>query len=89
MKKQNFIILLFLIITVGCIDPGQYSSQKSWAEQTLNTLTLREKIGQMMLYGMHMKFMNVEDPRWQELKSLLKRMVWVGSIYGQAMQELH
>ena len=72
MKKQNFIILLFLIITVGCTDPGQYSSQKSWAEQTLNTLTLREKIGQMMLYGMHMKFMNVEDPRWQELKKFIE-----------------
>ena len=63
MKKTfySFIYITILLILSGCAGPGQFAFQQSWAERTLQKLTLREKIGQMMLYGMHMKFMNNEN----------------------------
>ncbi|MAO86834.1 MAG: hypothetical protein CMF86_01840 [Candidatus Marinimicrobia bacterium] len=74
MKKTfySFIYITILLILSGCAGPGQFAFQQSWAERTLQKLTLREKIGQMMLYGMHMKFMNNENPVWQELKTIIE-----------------
>lgn len=73
MKKRLLLLFISIILFNACAGPAQLSFHQSWAERTLNKLTLREKIGQMMLYGMHMKFMNVEDPRWQELKAIIGR----------------
>lgn len=73
--KKTFKILLnisFLLFLAGCSGSGQSLVQSSWAEQTLNQLTLREKIAQMMVYHMNMRFLNEEDPKWKELKSLLE-----------------
>jgi len=46
-------------------------SNKSWAEKTLNKLTLREKIAQMMVISMNMRFMNYESSQWKEVQRSL------------------
>ncbi|PIZ69287.1 MAG: hypothetical protein COY19_02320, partial [Candidatus Marinimicrobia bacterium CG_4_10_14_0_2_um_filter_48_9] len=38
----------------------------SWAERTLDRLTLREKIAQMLVYHMNLQFMNTDSDKWQE-----------------------
>ncbi len=58
--------LLFSIIFLTCSGAGTISSlESSWAESTLKKLSLREKIAQMMVYRMNMKFMNYESDEWK------------------------
>ena len=47
------------------------SNDSSWVEDTLKKLSLREKIAQMMVYRMNMKFMNFDSEEWNEIESLL------------------
>ncbi|MCH7612035.1 MAG: serine hydrolase [Candidatus Marinimicrobia bacterium] len=72
MNKQFLSLFIFLILFIACAGPGQFSLQQSWAERTLNKLTLREKIAQMMVYHMNMHFLNEESPKWKEIVSLLE-----------------
>ncbi|MBT3216462.1 MAG: serine hydrolase [Candidatus Marinimicrobia bacterium] len=73
MKKTNSFILNVVLIFIlsGCTGPGGIMYRGTWAEQTIKKLTLREKIGQMMLVRMNMKFMNNENSKWKELKSII------------------
>lgn len=43
----------------------------NWAESTLKQLSLREKIGQMMVYRMNMRFKDVSSEKWKEINSLI------------------
>ena len=53
------------------LDPPEKVTQVSnWAEQTLQTLSLREKISQMLIYSMSLTFRNSENEQWQELLQL-------------------
>ena len=64
--------LLFSIIFLTCSGAGTISSlESSWAESTLKKLSLREKIAQMMVYRMNMKFMNYESDEWKEIEKLI------------------
>ncbi len=67
MVMRNFILCLALLFS-ACAGPGQFTSTKSWAEKTLKKLTLREKIAQMMVYSINMRFMNYESRQWQEIQ---------------------
>jgi len=79
-KIQNMVLLRrkieFILVTVflisACLPPGLIPAKHGWAERTLKRLTLREKIAQMMIYHMNMKFMNEENDKWQEIKSLIE-----------------
>lgn len=75
--EKKFLPFIWAFIAVilinGCSGPSAVLGQQSWAERTLASLTLREKIGQMMLYGMHMKFMNAEDARWKEITRVIQQ----------------
>ena len=94
MFKQKFILLLAVSLFISCAGPGEFMFQQSWAEGTLKKLTLREKIGQMMLYGMHLKFMNNEDARLQEIKKYIETdgvggiHLWSGDV-GMSMTLLN
>ena len=44
----------------------------SWAERSLKHLTLRQKIAQMLVYHMNMKYLNENSSGWQEVESLVK-----------------
>ena len=86
-KTSSLLLYLSLIfILAGCAGPGQSSFQQSWAERTLQELTLREKIAQMMVYHMNMRFLNEESPKWKEITSLLETdgiggiHIWFGDV---------
>ncbi len=88
MNKYFLIPLIIFLVTIftGCVGPRQISQQKSWAELTLKELSLREKIAQMMVYHMNMRFLNEESPRWKEIKLLLETdgiggiHIWFGDV---------
>ena len=62
------IIICLALLFSACAGPGQFKSKKSWAESTLKKLTLREKIAQMMVVSMNMRFMNYESVKWREIQ---------------------
>ena len=69
---KNF-ILLFFTIFLGCSGLGTVSSNNpDWALDTLKKLTLRQKIAQMMVFRMNMKFINFDSEEWKEIESLLR-----------------
>ena len=65
------IILCLALLFSACAGPGQFSSNKSWAEKTLKKLTLREKISQMMVVSVNMRFMNYESKQWQDIQKYI------------------
>ena len=63
-----FIILLSLII-LSCSGISTITKTDSaWVERTLKKLSLREKIAQMMVYRMNMKFINFDSEEWNEIE---------------------
>ena len=48
----------FVLALIGCTGPSQLELEQSWAEKTINNLTIREKIGQMMVLHMNMRFLD-------------------------------
>ncbi len=86
-KSSTFLfILYFALAIIGCTSPSQLKLEQSWAEKTLSTLTLREKIAQMMVFHMNMRFLNEESPKWKEITSLLETdgiggiHIWFGDV---------
>jgi len=77
MIGKSYLLGLILVglVVPSCTMPPSPSvpvDQRSWAEQTLSSLTLREKIAQMMIYHMNLRYMQEDDPQWQEIVNLLK-----------------
>jgi len=70
--KNKIIIIIVLLIVTSCAPPASIELEKSWAEQTLQGLTLREKISQMLIYSMHLDFRNNENKQWQEINQLVE-----------------
>ena len=70
-KNIIYSVILFLI-TYSCRPPASIEIEKSWAKQTLQELTLREKISQMLIYSMHLDFRNNENEQWQEINQLIE-----------------
>ncbi len=88
------IILCLAVLLSACAGPGQFTSKKSWAEKTLKKLTLREKIAQMMVVSMNMRFMNYESSQWKEIQKHLETdgigvlHIWFGDA-GSALTMLN
>ena len=51
-------ILLILVTSCATLPNGS----KNWSENTLKKLSLREKIGQMLIYRMNMRCVSTHDP---------------------------
>ena len=92
MKKINFnsktilpvVSYLLALILNGCA--GTIPKEPSWAETTLQTLSLREKIAQMMVSYMNMRFKDIPKAKWDEINSLITSD-GIGSVhlwYGDA-----
>ena len=45
---------------------------KNWSNDNLERLSLREKIAQMMIYSMNMKFEKVSEQKWKNVFKLIK-----------------
>jgi len=46
-------------------------SSKNWPKRVLKKLSLREKIAQMMIYRMHLKYESVTPEKWEEITRLV------------------
>ncbi len=66
------IIVGTIFILISCSPPPAMETEQSWAEQTLNELSLREKISQMLIYPMHLKFRNENSKQQKELIELVE-----------------
>jgi beta-N-acetylhexosaminidase len=70
--KNLFVLLLLIGITAQQPIFAQTSDAdkkgEQWVEETLKNLTLREKIGQMVMMRMSGEFQNVDDARFVELR---------------------
>ena len=88
------IIICLALLFSACAGPEQFTSKKSWAESTLKKLTLREKIAQMMVVSMNMRFMNYESAKWNEIQSYIESdgigvlHIWFGDA-GSALTMLN
>jgi len=86
-KSSTFLFILYFALAImGCTGPSQLKLEQSWAERTLDKLTIREKIAQMMVFHMNMRFLNEESPKWKEITSLLETdgiggiHIWFGDV---------
>ena len=68
-RSVHLSLLFFLFITLGCA--GLMRTSPNWAELTLNRLSLREKIAQMMIYRMNMSYKDIPIEKWEEIMSLI------------------
>ena len=63
---------LFILLTLtSCSTFPRTQDSTNWAEKTLTQLSLREKIGQMMVYRMNMRLKDVSSEKWKEINSLI------------------
>ena len=63
---------LFILLTLtSCSTSPITQDPSNWAEKTLTQLSLREKIGQMMVYRMNMRLKDVSSEKWKEINSLI------------------
>jgi beta-N-acetylhexosaminidase len=70
--KSIFFSVILILVIFSCSPPASIEIEQSWAEQTLNELTLREKISQMLIYSMHLDFRNDENKQWQEINKIVE-----------------
>ena len=70
-RKQLFLCLFlsFFVLVGGCASVPR--SSKNWPKRVLKKLSLREKIAQMMIYRMHLKYENVTPEKWEEITRLV------------------
>lgn len=71
MPKKIRTLIITSLVLAACTAPEQFITEKSWASRTLKKLTLREKIAQMMVYNMNMRFLNSDSRQWLEIQELL------------------
>ena len=49
------------------------SKKDNWSQETLNKLTLREKIAQMMIYRMNLRMKDISVEKWEKILELIDR----------------
>jgi len=62
---------LLTLILLACAIQIPDIESSAWARKTLNRLTLRQKIAQMMVYHMRLDFLSADSPRWQEIENII------------------
>ncbi|MBE77252.1 MAG: hypothetical protein CMG41_05890 [Candidatus Marinimicrobia bacterium] len=70
-RKKIFLglFLTFFLFVIGCTSTPK--SSNNWPEKVLRKLSLREKIAQMMIYRMHLKYENITSEKWEEITELI------------------
>ena len=70
-RKQLFLCLFlsFFVLVGGCASVPR--SSKNWPKRVLKKLSLREKIAQMMIYRMHLKYESIPPEKWEEITRLV------------------
>lgn len=79
-------VLAFILFISGCVSQAPEIEASPWARATLKKLTLREKIGQMMVYTMMLNYYDAESEKWKEIEKILETdgigslHVWGGDV---------
>ncbi len=70
-RKKIFLgfFLTFFLFVIGCTSTPR--SSNNWPEKVLRKLSLREKIAQMMIYRMHLKYENITSEKWEDITKLI------------------
>jgi beta-N-acetylhexosaminidase len=71
-KRQLAIVILFLCVGAGALagpTAGEAHTATRWVEKTLRSMTLDEKIGQMLMPGSPLgAFRNIDSPEFQNIR---------------------
>ena len=88
-KRTTYIFCsILLILATSCANLPNGS--KNWSKNTLKKLSLREKIGQMLIYRMNMRLKDISPSKWKEIVDLVNSD-GLGGIhlwYGEASSSL-
>ena len=82
--RLQTILFLFTLFLNGC--GKNYTKDASWAMETFGKLSLRQKIAQMLIYRMNIRFLSSSSKKWQEIQSLIETdgiggiHVWYGDV---------
>ena len=82
--RLHTILFLFTLFLNGC--GKNYTKDASWAMETFGKLSLRQKIAQMLIYRMNMRFLSSSSKKWQEIQSLIETdgiggiHIWYGDV---------
>ncbi len=68
---NSFLIMLVISLLVSCAGIRK-ETPEDWVEQKLNTMSLEQKVGQLMLVRLIPQFYNVDDPQLQLLMNKVK-----------------
>ncbi|MBN2320596.1 MAG: glycoside hydrolase family 3 C-terminal domain-containing protein [Acidobacteria bacterium] len=91
-------IFLFLSVALFPQSPDSEASEyrleppdQAWVDKTLDSMTLREKIGQLIQIRVHGKFVNRQDEAFKELKEKIEQyniggvVLFAGNIYESSL----
>jgi len=88
LKKYAVLSALLFIACAGSRAPE--INENDWVEQTLNSMSVNEKVGQMMVVGYSPRMYNDRDSEFQRLKRLVREyriggvMFFRGEAYAAA-----
>tara|TARA_S200000501_G_scaffold379008_1_gene446226 strand:+ start:25625 stop:28594 length:2970 start_codon:yes stop_codon:yes gene_type:complete len=73
---RSFFLLIKSLILSGIIFNScgnNYSDDASWAMRSLKDLSLRQKISQMLVYRMNMRFISSSNKKWIEINEMITK----------------
>ena len=84
-------LYFFLIMQLSFYSCTNFQNRpKNWSNYNLERLSIREKIAQMMIYSMNMKFEKVSEQKWNNVFKLIKSD-GIGGVhlwYGEASSSI-
>ena len=85
----QFAILFVLILMAGCAGT-KGKPNENWVEHQLTSMSIEQKIGQMMVIGFRPKFYNQDNPQFKRFENQIKNYhvggigFWKGDPYAVA-----
>ena len=92
-KKSIKILFISIFVLLFSCNPS-YIKTVGWAEETLNNLSLREKIAQMMIYRMNLRFKDIPKEKWESIIELIEKdgiggiHFWYGEVQFDFLNEM-
>lgn len=87
---RKFFVILFLITFFFSCAGTHQEKPVSWVDQQMASLSLEQKIGQMMVFGYTPHYFNDQDPEFQSLLKIIEDchvggiIIWRGNPYAVA-----
>ena len=70
-QSKSVLISILFFVFYGCL-PTSFKKD-SWSQDTLDKLTLREKIAQMMIYRMNLRMKDIPVEKWEKILELIDK----------------